>query len=255
MRHDADLTVPAYCNGPARSGNGGYVAGLLSDRLPHQPGTPVEVTLRQPPPLEVALSVSHADEGREGREGTVLALGDVVVAEALRVDRRLVTVEAVPAEEADAAAARFAGLAGHPFPTCFVCGPQRAEGDGLRIFPGPVGAGDKVAAAWTPHPGHAESSDVVDGVQRVGIGVAWAAMDCIGGWSTDLVGRPMVLGRITASVDALPVVGEQHVLVGVMLGRDGRKTRTASTAYDSDGRIVARAEHVWIEVDPAAFRP
>ncbi|MEV4624044.1 hypothetical protein AB0J74_35700, partial [Asanoa sp. NPDC049573] len=25
----------------------------------------------------------------------------------------------------------------HPFPTCYVCGPERA--DGLRIFPGPVG--------------------------------------------------------------------------------------------------------------------
>jgi len=23
--------------------------------------------------------------------------------------------------------------------------------------------------------------------------------------------------------------------------------------YDSDGRIVARAEHVWISIDPSAF--
>ena len=34
---------------------------------------------------------------------------------------------------------------------------------------------------------------------------------------------------------------------------DGRKTFTASTLHDSDGRVVARAEHVWVAVDPAAF--
>ena len=27
----------------------------------------------------------------------------------------------------------------HPLPTCFVCGPARAKGDGLRIFAGPLG--------------------------------------------------------------------------------------------------------------------
>ena len=35
---------------------------------------------------------------------------------------------------------------------------------------------------------------------------------------------------------------------------DGRKTFTASTLYDADGRVVAVAEHVWIAVDPANFR-
>jgi acyl-CoA thioesterase FadM len=55
-------------------------------------------------------------------------------------------------------------------------------------------------------------------------------------------------------VDALPVVGEQHVVVGRRLAVDGRKTFTASTLYDSDGRVVATAEHTWITVDPATFR-
>jgi hypothetical protein len=58
---------------------------------------------------------------------------------------------------------------------------------------------------------------------------------------------------MTAQLDALPVVGEPHVVVGSALGSEGRKTFTASTLYDSDGRIVARAQHVWISVDPAAF--
>ena len=55
----------------------------------------------------------------------------------------------------------YPGLGNHPFPTCFACGPDRAEGDGLRIFPGPVGgaSGDRgyVASLWVPHAEHAES--------------------------------------------------------------------------------------------------
>ena len=50
----------------------------------------------------------------------------------------------------------------------------------------------------------------------------------------------MVLGRMTARVDALPVVGEEHVVVGQARGHDGRKTFTASTLYDADGRVVGR---------------
>ena len=55
--------------------------------------------------------------------------------------------------------ASFVGLTSHPFPTCFACGTGRAEGDGLRIFPGRVAdATDtpgeqprpRVAATWTP---------------------------------------------------------------------------------------------------------
>ena len=37
------------------------------------------------------------------------------------------------------------------------------------------------------------------------------------------------------------------------LGRDGRKSFTASTLYDADGRVVASARHTWLQVDPAAF--
>ena len=39
-------------------------------------------------------------------------------------------------DEAVAASATYPGFSAHPFPTCFVCGPERAEGDGLRLFPG-----------------------------------------------------------------------------------------------------------------------
>jgi len=251
---DSALVVPARYCGPTSSGNGGYTAGLLAERFanhPHRrPECPVvEVTLRRPPPLETDLAVEHVEEGPVTR----LLHGDALVAEARCTDEELAAVDDVSAATAIEAMAGYGGFRRHPFPRCFVCGPERAEGDGLRIFPGPVGEG-RVASAWTPHESLAEASDLLDpGVQRVSLGTTWAALDCVGGWSTDLEGRPAVLGQIAARVDALPVVGEPHVVVGAELAVEGRKTFTASTVYDSDGRIVARARHIWIAVDPAAF--
>ncbi|HSE10359.1 MAG TPA: hypothetical protein VLB29_16980 [Nocardioidaceae bacterium] len=246
--------VPSRYCGPSSSGNGGYTAGLLAERFakhPHpRPECPVvEVTLRKPPPLETDLTVEHVDEG----PATRLLHDGTLVAEARCTDEELAAVDEVTPEEAAEAMAGYAGLRTHPFPRCFACGPERAAGDGLRIFPGPVGRG-RVASAWTPHASLAEASDLLDpGVQRVSLGTTWAALDCVGGWSTDLEGRPAVLGQIAARVDALPVVGEPHVVMGAELAVEGRKTFTASTVYDSDGRIVARARHIWIAVDPSAF--
>ena len=67
------------------------------------------------------------------------------------------------------------------------------------------------------------------------------------------IDRMMVLGRMTARVDALPALGEEHVVVGLDRGSEGRKTWTAATLYDSGGRVVARAEHTWVAVNPTAF--
>ena len=59
---------------------------------------------------------------------------------------------------------------------------------------------------------------------------------------------------MTARVDALPVVGEEHVVVGAARGqRRAARPSPRATLYDPDGRVVATAEHVWIAVDPAAF--
>jgi hypothetical protein len=58
----------------------------------------------------------------------------------------------------------------------------------------------------------------------------------------------MVLGRITAAVDALPEPGDRCVVVGLRLGVEGRKAFTASTAYDSEGRVLGHAESTWIAI-------
>lgn len=251
----SDLLIPARFRGPESSGNGGWTSGAMAALVETTPGDharnwpTVEVTLRLPPPLETPLPVTVED-------GTTTAStpDGRPVAVARAVDNQLTPVEPVSWDEAKAAEASYGGFRVHPFPNCFACGPDRAEGDGLRIFPGRVAPG-VVAATWTPHESTAEDWHAyVDDHRCASVEVTWAALDCSGGWSGDLEGRPSVLGRITAHVFSLPVIGEPHVVMGEQRGLDGRKGFTASTLYDSSGREVARAEHVWVAVDPSLFQ-
>ena len=244
------VLIPGRYRGPAKSGNGGYVAGTLADELGDTGGRAVAVTLRQPPPLDATMRVTRTDKGLE------LTFGGAVVAQAALVDSSMEPVEAVSYEEAVAASASYPGHISHPFPLCFACGTERL--DGLRIFPGEVpsardGLG-RLAAPWVPDDTVAAGyHDYDDPAPRASLAATWSALDCVGGWAGDLTERLMVLGRMTAVIDDLPVVGEQHVVTGEHRGSQGRKTFTASTLHDADGRIVGRAEHVWVAVDPATF--
>lgn len=253
-----DLVVPARYCGPPRSGNGGWSAGALADLLARSggeagPDAAVTVTLRMPPPLDTPMPVTLA-EGHGSESPVMTASHDgAVVATATRAPQPPRPVAPVSTAEAAAAETAYPGLRHHPFDTCFACGTAREEGDGLRVFPGPVGSRDvaepRVAARWTPH-----SSVADEGGEQVTTAVAWAALDCIGGWAGDLEDRMMVLGRMTAVVARLPRVGEEHVVVGAVRGVEGRKTHTAATLHDASGEAVAWAEHTWIAVDPADFR-
>lgn len=258
--HASELIVPGRFCGPPSSGNGGWTSGALAGLLDHdvpdnraEAWPSIRVALRQPPPLDTPMTVADT----EGR--TEASFGGAVVAHASLADADPAPVEAVAAEEARAAMSAYPGLRSHPFPTCFACGTAREDGDGLRIFPGPVATGGeatRVASTWTPHPSTAEDWHLYadrDGARHASLAVTWASLDCVGGWAGDLTERMMVLASMTARVDALPVVGEEHVVVGEARGRDGRKTFTASTLYDRDGRVVAVAEHLWVAVDPATF--
>ncbi len=256
-----ELIVPNRFRGPRNSGNGGWTSGALAGLVDHDVPTDhaarwptIGVSLRQPPPLDTPMEVTDADGA------TVATLAGAEVARAEVLDQPPVAVDPVPADEARAAEASYPGLRQHPFPSCFGCGTEREEGDGLRIFPGPVrGGGEdaptRVAATWTPHPSLFEDWHVYhDDHPRASLPVAWAALDCVGGWAGDLTDRMMVLARISARVHTLPLIGEEHVVVGEARGAEGRKTWTAATLYDADGRALALAEHLWVTVDPATFR-
>jgi hypothetical protein len=249
------LVVPARFNGPPASGNGGWVSGRLAALLDPAPADAVRVVLRSPPPLEVPLQVQRGADG-----GLSAWSGDTPVASANRVPSPFVgpAPAAASFEAAQAAGARYAGARDHPFPTCFVCGPDREPGDGLRLTPGRLDDRPaETAAAWVPDPSLAE-----DGTGQVDVAACWAALDCPGGWALDLIGRPMVLGTMTAQVRTLPHVGGRYVVVGRALdaaaaGTASRKARTETALYDVDapGAPLARATAIWLRVDPAAVRP
>jgi len=230
------LVVPARFAGPPGTANGGWISGRLAvlGGLSGRDG-PVQVTLRQPAPLEVALEVRVDDNGAAS-----LGFGGALIAEAAAGTLTEV-VDPVDHATAQAATADYDGWTGHPFPGCFVCGPDRPPPDGLGVFPGRLsGRPDTVATSWLPDGSLAGD----DGTLPPHL--VWAALDCTSGWSSDLAGRPKVLGRITAAVDAVPRIGEPCVVVGRHLRDDGRKSFTASTVYDSDGRVLGRAEALWI---------
>ncbi|MDQ3422862.1 MAG: hypothetical protein M3510_05625 [Actinomycetota bacterium] len=232
--------------GPADSGNGGYTAGMLAGHLlgPNASGAGARIRLRQPPPLDVAMLVERATDD----VGIRVLLGGAVIADAAPAVLEREPVESVTVADACEAETAYAGLTSHPFPACFSCGPQRSPGDGLRLRPGRVGGG-RTACTWTP-----DGSLAGENATKVRDEFVWAALDCPGGWTADLEGRPMVLGTMSAAIDAHAEVGERHIIMGLLLGHEGRKTFTASTLHDSDGRVVARAEHTWIAVDPHAFQ-
>jgi hypothetical protein len=245
------LLVPARYCGPAKSGNGGYVAGALAHELGDTLGRAVTVTLRQPPPLDATMHVNAVDGVLE------LTFGGALVAEAEYGDAEVAPVEGVSWDEAVAASPSYPGHRSHPFPTCFGCGTERE--DGMRIFAGPVpstrGDHTRLAAPWVPdRTVMADYHEYDDPAPRACLAATWTALDCTGGWAGDITERLMVLGRMTAVVDALPVIGEEHVVMGEHRGTEGRKTFTASTLHDADGRIVGRAEHVWLAVDPEVLR-
>jgi acyl-coenzyme A thioesterase PaaI-like protein len=241
------VTIDRRFNGPPDSANGGYAAGRLAECL----GGIVEVTLRRPPPLGRPLQIARAGE-RSAR----LMDGDLVVVEARSVDA--LELDAVPAPDVAAAAAcgaRYRGFEHHAFPTCFVCGPSRAEGDGLRIFPGPctrdgTGAEESsrgpVACTWVP------AASLGDGTGTVATPFVWSALDCPGYFAVAEANEAAVLGRMTVELLEAPRVGETYVVVGWSVGRDGRKLEAGTALHDADGRIVARARQTWIVLRPDA---
>jgi hypothetical protein len=217
------MIVPGRFNGPPDSANGGYACGLVAALL----GGVAEVTLRLPPPLERELTVVRVDGRVEIRDGEAL------VAEAEPVELDVDVPEPVSVEDAEEASTHYEGFVHHAYNTCYVCGPKRE--DGLRVYAGPVeGRPGLLAAPWTPP-------------ADVSAELVWAALDCPGGWAVDDFQREgVLLGRMAAEVDRLPMPGKPHVVLGWRIGDDRRKRYAGSALLTADGEVLARARSTWI---------
>lgn len=229
-------------NGPNNSANGGYVAGLIGARMTGGSPAATTVDLRKPPPLETDLEWV-VDGAR-----TDLRHQDVTVASgrAGELDPRDPLVAPVDTAAARAARDAYEGYEDHPFPRCFTCGSARAQGDGLRLFSGPLPDG-RMACPWTPH----ERFGDADGL--LAPPYMWAALDCPGGWAAHIKAKPMVLARMTASLYRRPRVGEECVAVGALRGVERRKNLTATALYGEDGELLGRADQIWIAIDIEDF--
>lgn len=184
------VVIEERFRGPPESGHGGYVCGIVAGLI----GETSEVTLRGPPPLRRPLKVE-----RPAKRRVALRDGETIVVEGVASGVAIEVPEPVSFVQAREAAKSFLGFDAHPFPTCFGCGPERVEGDGLRIFAGPVEGRDVVAAPWIP------DVSLTGEAGAVRPEFIWAALDCPGGFALlprSADGPVVVLGRLAVEVTA-----------------------------------------------------
>jgi hypothetical protein len=230
---DQIIRIDRRFRGPPDSGNGGYVAGLLATALG---GSGVEVTLRAPPPLDHDLRIAVGANSAELRDG------ELVVATARRMQADIAVPPPPSLDLAREAQRHYVGFDHHPFPGCFVCGPEREAGDGLRIFAGAMPGLDGVARVWLP------DVSLSDDEGAVAIEHLWAALDCPGYFAVRERAGIAVLGRIAVEVVRRPAVGEAMVVTGWAIDSEGRKHRVGTALHDGDGALCASAVATWVTI-------
>jgi len=229
---NSQVVIEGRFRGPPKSGNGGYSCGVVAEGVI---GVAM-VTLRLPPPLDRPLTLSG--DGEQSR----LTDGARLIGEAIRAPLDLEVPEAPGLDMAIDSSRRYAGFESHPFEGCFVCGPARDPGDGLRLFPGVVEDTTTVAAPWIPDQSLRGDDGLVDRRH------VWAALDCPSYFGLPH-GPVALLGRLTAEIDRLPEVGEPLVVIGWPIEVNGRKSLAGSAVATAEGEVFARAAASWIEVD------
>jgi hypothetical protein len=234
-----------FC-GPPRSANGGYVCGLLAAHIEGD----AEITLLAPPPLGERLEIAAGERGVELRKAeATLAIG-----RGARIE--VPDIPIVDFRDAQDAVRRSPYDANrHPLPTCFVCGPARPEGDGLRIIPRPLPPRPDcrigtLAAPWVPRSDLASEDGTIAGE------FIWAALDCptgfagVGAQHLGMTGaETILLGRMGARIEKRPCPDDRCVIVAWPTGRDGRKLFANSALLSSDGKLLAVAQATWLLVD------
>ena len=239
------VVIERRFRGPPASGNGGYSCAMIGRHI----DGPAAVRLRVPPPLDAVLEVCRTDDVVElvqRDEG-----GEVIVASGRPALVDLEIPAAPDFESARAASRRYRGFIAHWFPGCFVCGPARGHGDGLRIFAGPVEAGSgpegMVAAAWVP------DATLADNSGYVALEYIWAALDCPGAFAfPEPEEGALLLGELAVDIRGRVAVGEKCVVTGWETGRQGRKHFTGTALFGASGSCRGVAQATWFEVPPPA---
>ena len=230
-------------NGPPKSANGGYASGVLASGLAAAGYTgAVEASLHSPPPLDHALTLGATVEAAS------LMDGDTKVGSAKAVDLSL-EVPDLPTSPIFVGDPIVGEEAFTPFDICFVCGRARHAGDGLCLFSQRVEGHDGlVGVPWHLHKNFAGEDGTIDPK------FIWSALDCPGYFAC-AYGEAALLGRLTAEIFKPLQAGGETMVFGWSLddpnAPPSRKRRCGTAVVDADGDVVAKAEGLWITVDPA----
>jgi hypothetical protein len=234
----AELVVAARFCGPPGIANGGYVAGLLARGI----GGSVEVTLRAPTPLDTQLKIEASADGSRS-----LQLAGTELARAAPASFDLELRAPPDPRETAAHAGGCRAMRTHPFPECFVCGPARAEGDGLRVFPGVVSGSDAVAALWTP------DASLCDASGCVAPEFLWAVLDCPTAFpllesEASRALEPMVLAKLCVALDGELRAGDAACVVAWPIAQEGKRGTAGAAIFTGSGRVVGRARATWVSL-------
>ncbi len=233
---DDNILIETRFHGPPESGNGGYVCGRLAQFIDSPAAI---VRLHVPPRLSTRSCRCDAAEA-----GVELFNNNVLVAEARPTRVVLEPPEPPSYEEAEAASRWFRGFRSHCFPSCFVCGPDRHPGDGLRIFAGPIDGRDLVASPWIP------DSSLASATGLVSAEFLWAALDCPGAYAfPEPAQGAVLLGELQVVLLGDVSVDERCVLVAYELAHQGRKHHTVTALYGGAGACLGLGLGTWFEVD------
>lgn len=225
------IIIDKRFNGPPNSGNGGYAAGIMATNLSFSP----EVTLRAPLPLDKPMDLLVKEDA------ATLLDGETLIAEAKVTDFQLNIITPVSFEQVSLAAASSNVYESSPFQKCFVCGADRAVGDGLNIRPRIIGS-KKVAAPWVPYANLGNK----DGIVKEAF--IWSALDCPGAWAMQDEKHFYLLGRMATKIIKPVMVGNEYVIMGWVIATERRKTWTGTAIYDEKGKVCAYAKGTWILV-------
>ena len=227
--------------GPLDSGNGGYVCGAIAtsgmyDILKINRETPVQVTLKLPPPLDTPLQIS-ATEGIASLNHQQDVIG---VAEVSGFEHD------VPSPPSDSliqeSVNHYSPSVDKKMHECFVCGPKRKPKDGLRILPAPFDDTKQAVALWQTD----ETLD--DGQGNVLDEITWAALDCPGYFAHRNIDSRVLLARMTAAIYSQPKIGKTYIALGWAMAQEGRKYFSGTALFNQQNDLIARSEQLWIEL-------
>lgn len=239
--NSTEVVIARRFRGPPDTANGGYACGVIGCRVHGV----ARVRLNVPPPLETPMVIRQPDP-----DTAELLLNGASVGKAQATDLHWDSPAPVEYDQAVGASRTFPWYKGHPFSSCFVCGPERMEGEGLRIFPGAVPERPIVAAPWTP------ADSVCDAAGLVQQEIVWAALDCpswFGILAFEAGVRYALLGELTARIISRPRQDGRCVIVGWASGRDGRKLHGGTAIYDEAGVLLATSTATWVELRDAPY--